>query len=113
MKKFALAWALAFLIGAGSLTGAPARADEVYEIDGEVWDYFQAYLDKISQGQRPGAYAITTDGHGAYYVWCGETRCVAGRTYGQEAKSYCEQAYDADCVVFAVRDEIRVQYKIR
>lgn len=81
-------------------------------ISAEVWNVYQAYLLKIDNGDKPGAYAITTDGYGAFYVWCEETRCVAGATYGQDAVNYCEREYDTDCVVFAVRDDIRVEYEI-
>ncbi len=114
MKQQLVALAVAVSTAlAGIATVAPvARADEVYRIDGEIWDHFQGYLRKIGHGNKPGAYAITTDGTGGYYVWCEEIRCVAGSTYSHDAKSSCEREYGTDCVVFAIRDEIRVKYEI-
>ena len=114
MRAIAIAWALAMLAALSAMLAPnPARADEVYVIDGEVWDYFQKYLDRTNDGNKPGAFAITTDGTGAYYIWCEEIRCVSGPTYSHEAKSNCEREYDTDCVVFAVREDIKVQYEIR
>lgn len=104
---------VAAAMGLAALVPGPARAEEIYLIDGSVWDHFQGYLDKIGHGRRPGAYAITTDGYGAYYVWCPDTRCRAGSTYSHEAKTSCEKEYDTDCVTFAIRDEIKVKYEIR
>lgn len=109
MNRIAWVFALAFA-ATSALSGAAAA--EKYVISAEVWNVYQAYLLKIDNGDKPGAYAITRDGFGAFYVWCEETRCVAGATYGQDAVNYCEKEYDTDCVVFAVRDEIRVEYEI-
>jgi len=100
----ALAVALAMLSGT-------ARA-ETYRIDHEVWGWYQKYLRNIGNGTKPGAFAITKDGQGAYYSWCQDIRCVAGTTYSHDAVSACERHFETDCVVFAVRDDIRVEYEI-
>jgi len=105
--------ALALALAPALMPISEAAAEETYIIDGSIWDHFQGYLDKIGHGRRPGAYAITTDGLGGSYVWCPDTRCRAGSTYSNEAKEDCEREYGTDCVVFAIRDEIRVQYEIR
>lgn len=99
------------LAGLGLLPCA-ASADEKYVISAEVWSVYQEYLAKIDNGDKPGAYAITKDGYGAFYVWCEEIRCMAGTTYSQDAINYCEDEYDTECVTFAVRDEIRVSYEV-
>lgn len=115
-KQHVGALAMGLLASLALGTGTPGRvaqADEVYQITGEVWDHYQAYLDDIGHGRRPGAYAITTDGAGAFYFYCEETRCMAGRSYSGEAKERCESEYGTDCVIFAIRDEIKVQYGIR
>lgn len=96
-----------------ALPGGAARAEQVYQIDGEVWDHYQKYLDDIGHGRKPGAYAITTDGSGAFYFWCEEIRCMAGKAYSTDAKDRCEAEYGTECVVFAIRDEIKVRYEIR
>ncbi len=85
---------------------------EKYLIDHEVWGWYQQYLRSIGNGTKPGAFAITRDGQAAFYSWCQDIRCVAGTTYSQDALNYCEREYDTDCVVFAVRDDIKVEYEI-
>lgn len=103
----------AFGLALACLAAPAARAeDEIYRIDGEVWDDFQGYLKKIGHGNRPGAFAISVDGAYAYWVTCPATQCIGGTTYSHDAIKGCEQESGADCVVFAVRDEIRVQYEI-
>jgi hypothetical protein len=89
-----------------------AEAAEKYRIDHEVWGWYQQYLRNIGNGNKPGAFAITKDGHGAFYSWCQDIRCVAGTTYSQDAINYCEREYGGECVIFAVRDDIKVEYEI-
>lgn len=112
-RSLATYWRAAVLcLSLFSLAAPAARADEVYLIPGEMWDLYQDYLDKIGQGRRPGAFAITRDGLGAYYTWCDGQRCRIGSSYSNEAKTKCENHYEMECVVFAVRDEIKVKYEI-
>lgn len=99
------------LAGIVLLSGV-AKADDKYTISPAVWRLYQEYLGKIDNGNRPGAYVITKDGYGAYYVWCEAYRCRAGATYSQDAINACEREYDTACVTFAVRDDIRVAYEI-
>lgn len=103
--------ALALLLGAA---GAPPAvfADGVYRIEGHVWDHYQTYLRTIGS-TRPGAFAITVDGGASYFFYCQDIRCMPGSTYSHDAKQHCESAFGTDCVIFAVRDEIKVQYEIR
>src|SRR5262245_21358179 len=79
---------------------------ETYRIDGKVWGWYQQYLRSIGIGNRPGAFAITTDGEGAFYSWCQDIRCAAGLTYSQDALNNCEREFERHCTLFAVRDEI-------
>jgi hypothetical protein len=37
---------------------------------------------------------------------------MAGTSYSQDAINYCEREYETECVTFAVRDDIRVQYEV-
>jgi hypothetical protein len=108
MKRSIVGLALALVLSVAFSDGARA---ERYFIDREVWAHFQSYLKTIGS-TRPGAYAITTDGHGAFYVYCQETRCMAGPSYGQDAVDRCERENGTDCVVFAVRGDIKVEYEI-
>jgi hypothetical protein len=114
MTRKSIAGVFAVLVGTAALpyAGTAAQAEDTYLIHGGVWDYCQSYLDKIGHGVRPGAFAITTDGLGAAYSWCPDQRCRASGTYSGQAKQSCEQSYDTDCVVFAIRDEIKVPYEI-
>ena len=108
MMKIVLGLALAVALAASSRVAVA----EKYLIDHEVWGWYQQYLRNTHNGNKPGAFAITKDGHGAFYSWCQEIRCVAGPTYSQDALNYCEREYDTECVVFAVRDKIKVEYEI-
>jgi len=108
MKVIILAGALAASL---AMPGGTAMA-ETYRIDGQVWGWYQQYLRNIGNGNKPGAFAISTDGKSAFYSWCQDIRCVAGPTYSQDALNACERHYDTECVVFAVRDDIKVEYEI-
>jgi hypothetical protein len=103
---------LSLALAGFALLPCAAMADEKYRISAEVWGVYEEYLGRIDNGHKPGAIAITKDGYGAFYVWCSETRCMAGASYSQDAINYCEREYDTDCVTFAVRDDIRVEYEI-
>lgn len=107
----ALAMAAAAGLGAG-LGASAARAAETYFIHGAIWDYYQRYLDQIGNGIRPGIFVITPDGLGATYRYCPDTRCRTTMNMQTKALQDCEKEYGVECVLFAVRDEIRVQYEI-
>jgi hypothetical protein len=109
MKRSIVGLALALVLSVALSHGARA---EKYYIDHEVWGWYQQYLRNIGHGHKPGAFAITKDGHNAFYSWCEDIRCVAGPTYSQDALNYCEREYGGECVVFAVRDDIKVEYEI-
>jgi hypothetical protein len=101
--------ALALVLSVALSSGARA---EKYYINHDVWGWYQQYLHAIGNGTKPGAFAISKDGQSAFYSWCEETRCIAGPSYSQTALNSCEREYGKDCVVFAVRDEIKVEYEI-
>jgi len=108
MKRSIVGLALALVLSVAFSDGARA---EKYFIDQEIWAHFQSYLKTIGS-VRPGAYAITKDGHGAFYIYCQETRCMAGPSYSQDAVDRCERENGTECVVFAVRDQIKVDYEV-
>jgi hypothetical protein len=95
-------------------TSAPvaAPAADKYTVSAETWRNYQAYLQRTGDGAKPGAFVITPDGKGYAYVWCEQTQCTGGRSYSQEALVDCKQDYGAECVVFAVRNDIRVAYAV-
>ncbi len=106
----AIIWICALAFWLATFGGTAAA--ETYRISSEVWGWYQKYLGNISNGKRPGAFVISKDGESAYYTWCPDTRCMGGLTYSQESLNRCEQEYDTDCVVFAVRDDIKVDYEV-
>jgi hypothetical protein len=108
MRAITAAGALAILL----VTLSGTAVAETYRIDHQVWGWYQQYLRNIGNGNKPGAFAISTDGHSAFYSWCQDIRCVAGPTYSQDALNACERHYETECVVFAVRDDIKVDYEI-
>ena len=91
-----------------SVTGA--QAAEKFRIEPSVWSHYQEYLRTIGS-TKSGAFAVTTDGQASFYTYC-PGHCV-GTSYGTVATTRCEEEYDSDCVLFAVRDDIRVEYEIR
>ena len=102
---------IAALAGAAALAAA-AQAETKYLIDHEVWGGYQKYLGIISN-TKPGAFAITTNGHSYYYTYCRDIQCLAGPSYSHVAKQRCESEFGEECVVFAIRRDIRVEYEIR
>ena len=105
------------LIAAGALalallTLSGTASAETFRISHDVWGSYQKYLNAIGNGQKPGAFVISKDGQSAYYTWCPDIRCRAGLTYSQDALNSCESDYGEDCVVFAVRDDIKVEYEL-
>ncbi len=111
MRIAAAALTVAAGLGLGLGVGS-AHADKTYFIHGAIWDYYQSYLDLIGDGIRPGIFVITPDGLGASYRYCPDTRCRTTMNMQTKALQDCEKEYGVECVVFAVRDEIRVQYEI-
>lgn len=106
----AIIWICALAVSLAAL-GNTASA-ETYRISNDVWGWYQKYLGNIANGKRPGAFVISKDGENAWYTWCPDTRCMGGITYSQDALNSCEREYDTDCVVFAVRDDIKVEYTV-
>jgi hypothetical protein len=105
MKRIAYLFGLAV----AALTFAAPAVAETYVVSRGVWGYYQQYLRAIGS-TRNGSFAITTDGSGAYYVWCPSNHCIAGTTYRHDAIQSCEREYGTDCVGFADRDDILVSY---
>jgi hypothetical protein len=106
----AIIWICALALSLAALSNTASA--ETYRINNEVWGWYQKYLGRIGDGRRPGAFVITEDGQNAWYTYCPDTQCMGGLTYSQDALNSCEREYDMDCVVFAVRDDIRVEYEI-
>jgi hypothetical protein len=103
--------AVAALLVASALA-IHARADTKYVINHEVWGGYQEYLKTIGS-TKAGAFAITADGGNYFYSWCPGLHCLGGTSWGHRAKSKCEAEYGVECIVFAVRRDIRPDYEIK
>lgn len=105
---------------AAGIAALPADAGDTERIDlaPAVWADYQIYLRNL--GGDEAYYAVTEDGLGGAPSGCALTKCLpdAQGEVGasrDEALQRCEDASPprADCVVFAVRDEIVVDYELR
>lgn len=95
------------------LAGAGAAHAGALRVHPTVWGWYQDYLKKIGS-TKPGVFAVAEDGRAAGSYVCPELRCNAPTGYKQKAIQQCERAANpgVHCVVFAVRDEIQVEYEI-
>lgn len=75
-----------------------------------TWDYFQHYLRDIGS-TGSGAFAVSTDGHSAYYAYCPGVGCIAGADDRYKAMKGCE-GFGKDCVIFAFGRDILVPYEV-
>jgi hypothetical protein len=103
---------MALMLAAAALIALPARADTQYRIDSSVWAAYQKYAAAIGS-TKPGAFAITEDGHSFWYVKCRSNKCSGSTTYRHDAQQDCEKEYNMPCVIFALRQEIIVTYEVR
>lgn len=93
---FATLWGLAAL---------PASAGEL-ALHPTVWEAFEAYR----QQPRPGAFAVAEDGRAHGQSQCG--RPCDTLAAKRSALSACRTASGGNCVVFAVRDAIAIDYRL-
>lgn len=105
MKKYLLP--LLLLLAACTTSHKPVGK---ITLTNETWGYYQQYAEAIKPN-RPGAFAVSVDGRNSYYIWCKELMCMGGPTYKHDALVACER-YGKDCVVFAFRGDILVNYEV-
>jgi hypothetical protein len=80
-------------------------------ITNQTWGHYQTYLGDIGPS-NPGAFAVSEDGHYAFYVYCKDIRCASGTTYKHDAMRRCRDLSKQECYVFAFRRNIEVSYKV-
>ena len=96
------------LCAAGTLSwGGAARAAEEFGLHPEVWAAFEAYRAE----NRPGAFAVSADGSRHGQSLCGAGACDPGTTK-KAALQACRANGGGACVVFAVRDDIKLAYRL-
>lgn len=104
---------IAIAAALGILVCANPAAAETIKLHRQIWEAYQSYLKAIGS-TKPGAYAVAEDGTaGAGWV-CPAVRCSDIGRFSMEAKKECEKLTSPGvrCVLFAVRDDIRVEYEI-
>jgi hypothetical protein len=109
-----MAMSLAACAATSSVTGDYAKGSgKTLVISKSVWSGFQDYATKVS-ASNPGGFAVLVVGgrgvgYAGYY-------CPGGHCYGGSetttAMSRCKQYGAGDCILFAARSEILVNYRV-
>ena len=107
MRGWLMAGLLA-LCAAGALSwGGTARAAAELGLHPEVWAAFEAYRVE----NRPGAFAVSQDGSRHGHSLCGAGACDLGAAK-KGALQACRANGGGACVVFAVRDDVKLAYRL-
>ena len=93
------AWALSACVSATP----PATGIEPIALSPATQVELNGYLGKV-KSTRPGAFAVSPDGHTSYYTWCGDITCMS-YTYSRLALYYCRSLAGTPCVLLYRRDE--------
>jgi hypothetical protein len=96
----------ALLGGAVSIEGA--RAEEPLVVSPEVMASFAEYKAR----QRPMYFAVSSDGLFSWYSYCVDPTCGGEQKYRREAVEACEREGGSDCLLFAIRHDIQVEYRV-
>lgn len=97
---------IACLLTVGITAGGAASAADEIALHPDVWAAYEAYR----QTPRPGAFAVSEDGRSHGQSQCGAV-CVVGPQKAQ-ALAACREKSGGACLVFAVRDQIRLPYRL-
>jgi hypothetical protein len=92
---------------------APAAADgQKIVVTKQAWGWYQEYLKMIGTTKH-GVFSITSDGGGAGSWICMEIRCTDIGQFRSKAIKECKRYNpSSECIVFAIDDEIKVDYEI-
>lgn len=93
-----------------ALVGQAGADGEKIRVSKEVWAIFQQYAGTIGSTKK-GAFAVTSDGTGAGSGVCEEIKCE-GLAKDVALKSCKKHNPNADCIIFAVDDDIKVEYEV-
>ncbi len=96
------------VIAASALRSQEARADEPLVVSPDVMAGFEEYKHR----KKPIYFAVSADGLIYSYFYCSERQCDTARNYRRLAIEECEKLGGADCRIFAVGDEIQVEYRL-
>lgn len=90
------------------LAAPAASADEPLVISPDVMKSFERYKSR----KTPMYFAVSADGLFSWYATCLDRSCGITQNYRRIAIEECEKAGGTDCLIFAVGDEIQVDYRI-
>jgi hypothetical protein len=85
-----------------------ARADEPLVVSPEVMADFAQYKAR----KKPLYFAVSKDGLTSWYSYCLDYNCQETQSYRMEAIKRCEGQAGSACMIFAVEDEIQVDYRV-
>lgn len=84
------------------------RADEPLVVSPDVMADFAQYKAR----KKPLYFAVSSDGLFSWYSYCMDYNCQAAQGYRREAIEDCEKEGGTDCVIFAVGDEVQVEFRV-
>jgi hypothetical protein len=61
---------------------------------------------------KPLYFAVSKDGLFSWYSYCMGYNCQAPQTYRQEAVAECEKEGGTECVIFAIGDDVQIEYRV-
>ncbi len=84
------------------------RADEPLAVSPDVMADFAQYKSRT----KPLYFAVSSDGLFSWYSYCIDYNCQAAQGYRREAIENCEKEGGTDCVIFAVGDEVQIEFRV-
>src|SRR5262245_13276398 len=81
------------------------RADQPLVVSPAVMTDFGQYKSR----KKPLYFAVSSDGLFSWYSYCIDYNCQGYRRSTLEA---CEKKAGTDCVIFAIADEVQIEYRV-
>jgi hypothetical protein len=105
--SWVVAGAIAGVLACAS-RGQETRAEEPLVVSPEVMAQFEEYRAR----RAPMYFAVSSDGLFAWYSYCVDRACGGEQKYRRAAVDDCEKEGGTDCRIFAVGDEIQIEYRV-
>ena len=100
--------ALIAAMAAFASRGQVTQADEPLVVSPDVMADFALYKSRT----KPLYFAVSSDGLFSWYTYCIDYNCQAAQGYRREVIKDCEEEGGTDCVIFAVGDEVQVEFRV-
>jgi len=84
------------------------RADEPLVVSPDVMADFAQYKSR----RTPMYFAVSTDGLFSWYSYCIDYNCQAAQSDRRTAVEECKKEGGTDCVIFAVGDDVQIEYRV-